>query len=144
MPYLISILAASLILFGFLLLTLIEERRGSRFFAGARYKLDAKVSRAFFVIEHVDWGAFMSHVTRTTLRTVAHDVAHGTLLVVRAVERFLTRAVRALRMHREGILPHREDGSSRIAGTVTYLKQNIGRNRKSRSMSDIVPRDTTE
>lgn len=144
MPYIISILIASLLLFGFLLVTVFEERRGARFFAASRYKLDAKVARAFFVIDHVDWGAFSAHVTRTTLRTVAHDIAHGSLLAVRAVERFLTRAVRALRAQREGILPLQEDGTSRLSGTVTYLKNNIRRNRRAQDMPDIKVREPGE
>ncbi|HEY0010615.1 MAG TPA: hypothetical protein VGB97_01720 [Candidatus Paceibacterota bacterium] len=102
MTHLISILLACLLFFGFLLLTLYESRRGTRFFAGYRYKLDMKIARAQFLIDHIDWGAFTAHVTRTSLQTVAHDITHGTLLFVRSVERFLTRAVRALRTRRDG------------------------------------------
>lgn len=103
MTHLISILAATALFFGFLLLTVYESRRGVRFFAAFRYKLDTRVARTQFLIEHIDWGAFTAHLTRTSLNTVAHDVAHGTLMIVRSAERNLTQAVSALRMRREGL-----------------------------------------
>lgn len=101
MPYLIAVIAAFLAFAGFLLLTLYEAKRGTRFFASARYRLDRKAGKLFFVAGHVDWGAFTAHLTRTTFTTVAHDLAHGSLVAVRAVERFLTRAVRTLRLRRD-------------------------------------------
>ncbi|MEA2701885.1 MAG: hypothetical protein QOE22_594 [Candidatus Parcubacteria bacterium] len=105
MPYLISILVAGALFLAFLLLTAYEARRGSRFFATFRYRLDSKVSRAQFLVEHIDWGALTAHLTRTSLNTVAHDAAHGTLIGVRAVERNLTRAVSVLRTRRENTAP---------------------------------------
>lgn len=143
MPYLISILAASLLFFGFLSLTLVEARRGARLFARFRYRLDARVSRAQFLFEHIDWGAFTAHLTRTSIETLAHDMAHGTLLLVRSLERGLTRFVRALRMRRDSALPPREPDAPRLTGAVTYLKQNLQRSRKSppTGMRDIVSRE---
>ena len=105
MPYLISILVAGVLFLAFLLLTVYESRRGERFFAAFRYKLDTKVARAGFLIEHIDWGAFTAHLTRTSLNTVAHDVAHSTLMLVRSAERNLTRAVNALHIRKENALP---------------------------------------
>lgn len=104
MPYLISILVAGLLFLAFLLLTAYEAKKGVRFFAGLRYKLDANVSRAGFLIEHIDWGAFTAHLTRTSLNTVAHDAANATLVAVRSAERNLTRAVGALRVRRENTI----------------------------------------
>jgi hypothetical protein len=101
MPYLIAVIAATLAFVGFLLLTTYEAKRGTRFFASARYRLDRKAGRMFFVAGHVDWGAFSAHVARTTFTTIAHDVAHGTLIGVRSAERLLTRAVRTLRIRRD-------------------------------------------
>ena len=144
LPYVIAILVTSLFLFGFLLLTLLEGRRGTRFFSRSRYRLDTKVSRTMFIVEHVDWGAFGAHLAKTTLEIVAHDLAHASLMAVRSIERFLTRAVRALRMRREGMMPLREQGVSRLTGTVTYLKQNLRRSGKPRTMGDIVRREERE
>lgn len=101
MPYLIIILIAALLFFGFLLVTVYEQSRSKRFFASLRYRLDRRVERALFVVEHVDWGAFTAHLTRTTATTLAHDITHGTLVAVRATERQLTRAVRTLRSQRD-------------------------------------------
>ena len=107
MPYLITILIIALLFFGFLLMTMYEQSRGQRLLASLRYRLDRKVERALFVVEHVDWGAFTAHLTRTAFTTLAHDIAHGSLVAVRATERTLTRAVRSLRSSRDnaGQLP---------------------------------------
>lgn len=114
----------------FLLLTVYESRRGVRFFARSRYKLDTKVSRAGFLIEHIDWGAFTAHLTRTSLNTIAHDAAHATLLAVRSAERSLTRAVSALRMRREDPLSLPVKGPARSQST--------------RPMSDILRKQIEE
>lgn len=130
MAYLISILIAGLLFLGFLLLTIYEFRRGARFFARSRYKLDAKVSRTGFLIEHIDWGAFTAHLTRMSLNTIAHDAAHATLMLVRSVERNLARAVSSLHMRREPplALPEKREVTSPPA----------------RPMSDILRKQTEE
>lgn len=140
MPYLISILIAGLLFFGFLLLTYYEARRGTRLFAGSRYKLDKKVGRMVFLLEHVDWGAFTAHVTKTSLNTLAHDIAHGTLIAVRTVERFLTRAVYSLRRRRDdATLP---PGPSRIESRVTNIRDNF--RAKNVHANDILRRQTED
>jgi hypothetical protein len=148
MPYLISILAACGLFAGFLLLAGYEQKRGVRFMARQRYALDRKVSRSLFVFEHVDWGAFLAHATRSSIQVMAHDLAHGTLMIVRAFERTLTRMVRSLRMQRDGTLPLREPGESRLDGTMSYLKRNLNRSRKApqapTAMTDIMPREKGE
>lgn len=136
MSYLITVLAACLLFFGFLLLTMYERERGVRFFAAARYRLDTKVAHTLFVMQNVDWGAFTAHLTRTSVEVLAHDIAHGTLMAVRAIERFLTRAVRLLRMRRDGMLPPSRGISARLSGTVTHVKQSLTRSKK--------PRETEE
>ena len=126
MNQLISVLIASALFFGFLLLTAYESRKGVRFFPAFRYKLDTRVARTQFLIEHIDWGAFTAHLTRTSLNTIAHDAAHGTLIIVRSAERNLTQAVSALRTRREG-LPTPKNG--------TFLSETV------RPMSDIVRKE---
>lgn len=146
MPYLIATLSTCFLFFGFLLVTMYERERGVRFFAVSRNRLDVKVSRALFVITRVDWGAFTAHLTRTSFEVLAHDAAHGVLMVVRAVERFLTRAVRVLRMRRDGTLPQprQRSISSRISGTVTHVKESLSQSATPRTMDDIAPRETKE
>lgn len=129
MTHLISILIASTLFFGFLILTVYESRRGVRFFPALRYRFDTRVARMQFLIEHIDWGAFTAHLTRTSLNTIAHDLAHGSLMIVRSAERNLTRAVIALRTRLE-TLPSPK-GSSLLSKTA-------------RPMSDIVKKEGQE
>lgn len=125
MAYLIAI-AVSLILFGgFLLITALEGARGARLFGSGRAALDARVARVSFVLQHVDWSAFLAHLTRSGLERLLHDIAHTSLLVVRFLERELTRAVRALRSRREATLPEAGPRPSPLAGTVTYLQKTL-------------------
>jgi hypothetical protein len=117
----------------FLILVSYEERRGTRLvLAGYRHHLDRRAARAAFVIKHVDWGAFMSHLTRTSLERLLHDLAHSTLIVVRLIERQLTRVVRTLRARRdEPILPARSaERPSRLESAVTLVKKTVRSSRK--------------
>jgi len=97
MPYLIAILIASILLVGFLTLTAFEASRGIRVMGGMRRRLDRKVGQAGFILAHVDLGAFVRDSVRAMLERVLHDLAHASLIVVRFIERILTRFVRQLR-----------------------------------------------
>jgi hypothetical protein len=129
MAYLIAIAVLVTILVAFLVLVSFERSSGKRLFAGRRYTLDGKVERVNFVLRHVDWGAFSADVARSTLERTVHDIAHGSLLATRALERFLTRVVRTLRTRRDVPLP--PPSVSRTTATVTYLKRAVKRTRKS-------------
>ncbi len=101
MPFLILV-GLSLTLFGaFLLLTVVEAKYG-RVFASSRLKLDKRVARVVFIVQHVDWGGFIKHVVQATIERVAHDTAHATLVFTRFIERSLTRLVMTLRERRSG------------------------------------------
>lgn len=103
MAYIIAI-GIALILFGsFLALTRLETARGVRFFGSVRGKLDEKVGKAAFVVRHVDWSAFIAHLLRTLSARIAHDVAHTILIIVRVIERLLTRIVKYLRSRRQQV-----------------------------------------
>jgi hypothetical protein len=128
---LIAIPLALLVLF--LMLANYEESRGARLIlAGSRYKLDMKAMRAVFVIKHVDWGAFLWDLTRSSVERLLHDLAHSTLIGVRFVERQLTTVVRVLRARRdEPILPARSaDRPSRLESAVSLVKKTVRRSRK--------------
>jgi len=76
-------------------------------FADTRARLDGYVIRASFIFAHVDFKAFIREIAIRVGHRVAHDIAHFSLLIVRAVERFLTRVVRYLRTRRAAdIVPH--------------------------------------
>ena len=115
-----------------MLVTLVEDRKGMRILGQARDRFDVHVTRTYFVLRHVDWGAFVNDVARTGFERALHDVAHGTLIAVRFVERLLTRAVRVLRSRRQGELPQEalEPRTSRLTGTMTYLKSTLKRTRR--------------
>lgn len=117
-----------------MLLTMVEGYRGARLFAAPRDRFDARVGRAGFILRHVDWGAFFNDVARTGFERALHDIAHTTLLAVRFLERILTRAVRSLRMRRQGVLPDPAEPvvakESRIASAARYLKTALKRTRR--------------
>ena len=128
--YIIAILVPLALLAGFLALVSIEERTGRRMFAGRRYQFDERIARIAFIIRHVDWGAFSADIARTSLERAAHDVAHATLLAVRALERFLTQVVRQLRARQDApALPSRTQ-STRTERAVRYIRQTVRRARR--------------
>lgn len=99
MEHLVFILTTLVILTGFFMLTVYEGRRGLRFFGASRGRFDQKIARVEFIVEHVDFGAFFMEESHRIAVRIGHDVAHLSLLVVRAAERLLTRAVRYFRSH---------------------------------------------
>lgn len=125
MGYLIAIVLSIALFSSFLILTSYETTRGTRLFAGSRQRLDAKVSRAVFVIRHVDWGAWLRELVRTTSDRVMHDVAEGTLALVRIVERMLTRTVRYLRERRHTPAEARREWS--LSHAVLDLRKHLRR-----------------
>lgn len=117
----------------FLGITALEARTGRRFaLSGARYRLDQKMERTAFIIRHVDWGAFLHDLTKSGAERLLHDIAHTTLLFVRAVERELTSLVRTLRARREPaqLPPPDAEEPSRIAAATAYLRKTVRRARK--------------
>ncbi len=124
---LLILVSLSLTLFGgFLLVTAFESGRG-RVAGETRKKLDKYAARAWFIISHVDWSAFVKHLIRVSAERVAHDIAHTSLLIIRFLERLLTRAVRALRERRAGIAV-----SQKAPKTSLKLKEMLQKFRKSK------------
>jgi len=107
MASLIFILVSLTLLVGFFMLSAYETRRGVRLFARERARLDGDVTRITFVLTHVDFGAFVRDLVIHATHCIVHDIAHFSLLIVRAIERSLTRLVRFLRTWRAAdIVPH--------------------------------------
>lgn len=100
MIFIILIALSMILLGGFFVLVGFERSRGLRIAGIWRNKLDAKVAKTAFIVNHVDWGAFVRHLLGTAAERIAHDVAHTVLKIVRTAERLLTRAVKYLRMRR--------------------------------------------
>lgn len=103
MSSLIAIAVTLILLVGFFTLTSFEASHGVRVFGGLRKRLDRKVGQASFILAHVDLGAFLRDAIRDGIERILHDVAHASLLVVRFLERVLTRFVRHLRGRKEEV-----------------------------------------
>ncbi|HWH06953.1 MAG TPA: hypothetical protein VNU47_00260 [Candidatus Paceibacterota bacterium] len=101
MAYIIAILLSLTLLGAFLALTHYETTHGIRFFGTLRGRFDKRVARITFIMSHVDWSAFLSHFTRSLAARIVHDIAHTSLIVVRILERVLTRIVKSLRTRRQ-------------------------------------------
>ena len=100
MAHLIFIIVSLALLVGFYFLVWYEKAHAVRALARERAHLDRQVERIAFIIAHVNLGAFLKEETGRIVARVGHDVAQFSLLVVRAVERLLTRLVRYLRIRR--------------------------------------------
>lgn len=87
-------------------MTSYEARRGERYFAARRNRLDQTVAQIEFIFQHVDFGAFIREGVRRLLGQLSHFIVHLSLQIVRAAERVLTRLVRYLRSkHSEDTAP---------------------------------------
>jgi hypothetical protein len=132
MSNLLFVLTSLILFVAFLVLTRVEMGRGGRFFARQRMALDAEVERWSFVATHVDFPAFIRDGSRALVARIIHDVAHGSLIAVRFLERLLTRAVRALRIHHaHGVAPTASaNPSSEFVATMKDFKQELRNGRK--------------
>ena len=126
MTYLLLILASIALFAGFFGVTVVEARTGTRYFAPVRAKLDKRVARIAFVIKHVDWLEFFTHLIQSFIERVLHDVAHWTLIVVRFIERELTNVVRYLRDRRPNLLAPKPSRTPIFKQVFGYAKKTLG------------------
>ena len=127
MSYLIFIGISAGLLVGFLTLVYVEGRMGKRVLKGVRSALDRRIGRASFVINRIDWAGFFGHVLKLSIERIAHDVVHGTLLIVRTIERSLTRLIRVLRerlAYRSSATPREE---FQLRATLERFRKNLKR-----------------
>jgi hypothetical protein len=99
MILIIAIAVSSILLGGFILLTLFEAKNGMRVLAPLRARLDARIGHVAGVVRKLDSGTFSDRL-RVISAYLVHECVHAVLLAVRAFERLLTQTVRALREHR--------------------------------------------
>jgi hypothetical protein len=135
MIYLFLIVLSIALFGGFLGLTVVEARSGTRVLSAPRAMLDRRLTRWVFIIHHVEWAEFFSHLIQSVAARVAHDVAHVSLIVVRFLERQLTRVVRYLRDSRPNLLAPKPSRSSIFTQTSNYLQEKLrfsGRRPKAR------------
>jgi len=134
MAYLIAILISFVLLGGFLALTRFETGRGVRFFGGMRSKLDSRVEKTAFVLQHVDWSAVIAELVRSITARVIHDVAHATLIIVRILERMLTRVVKYLRSRRQEVAIVSDRKRFDMRASFSQLRQTL---RKAKEESEM-------
>jgi hypothetical protein len=125
--YLLLISITIFMFLAFMALTLMEVRTGTRFLAVPRAHLDQWVSRASFIMEHVNWSEFLAHLVQSLAARIAHDIVHWTLIVVRFAERQLTRAMRYLRNSRPNVLAPQPSRPPILTQVQTYVRKMIGR-----------------
>lgn len=128
MTSLYLLIGSLLLLASFSVLVAVESWRGVRVFAGRRGAFDGFVSRMFFIVEHVDLAAFLKEESVRLVHQAGHDLAHGSLQSVRAVERFLTRIVRHLRAERAVHLEPKE-ASREFVKTLSDFKGSLNAKR---------------
>ena len=95
----IAIITAVLgaLFFGFLALTRAEVKSGRRVMAPVRDRLDTQVEGARAQLRALDLEHTLVRTAIAGASLVAHEVAHGMLIGIRALERALTRATKHLR-----------------------------------------------
>ena len=121
---LILITLSFILLGGFLALTEYETQRGIRFHAPFRSKLDQTTSHIQFILANVDLAAFVRDEVRHLIERIGHDSVHLSLVVVRAVERTLTRLVRYLRAREAATIAPRESARAFVK-TLTDFKDSL-------------------
>jgi hypothetical protein len=120
MSYLIFILVALVLFAGFLLVTAHESRRGKRYAAETRASLDAAVDEFTYALSHTDVPTYVKSLVHALVARIAHDAAHAGLLLVRFLERLLTKAVRALRAERVHLIE--AEKAREASAFVTQMK----------------------
>jgi hypothetical protein len=112
---LVFIVVSFALLAGFVALAGYEAKKGVRFYADRRARLDSQVERIEFILAHIDLGAFIHNEVRGFVSRLGHDIVHVSLLSVRAVERLLTRVVR----HQHA---QKEADAAPVESTREYVK----------------------
>jgi hypothetical protein len=131
MAYLFFVLISIFLFAGFILLTRNESKRGARYFADRRGALDAEVERWTGRVSEIDIAVFVRTGLRALVARIIHDIAHGSLIAVRFVEKLLTRTVRALRMQNATTTTTPSgNASSDFVATMKDFKQELRNGRK--------------
>lgn len=86
-----------LLFIGFLVLTSAEAKSGRRVFAQSRARLDTQVEDARVALHVLDLEHTLLRKAIAGGSLIAHEVAHGLLIGIRALERLLTRTTKHLR-----------------------------------------------
>ncbi len=128
-----------LLLAGYIFLVAFETSSGVRMLGTTRSRLDRYVERITFLLKHVDFGSFFSHLFKDIFERVIHDVLHVALAFVRFVERFLTRGIKEIRAR---IAPRGvagEEKRSTFVETISYFKKTLRKSKKAPTDTQLPP-----
>jgi hypothetical protein len=125
MMYLLLIIASIALFAGFFGVTVVEARTGTRYFGSHRTKLDKQAARIAFIIKHVNWVEFFTHLLQSFFERMIHDIAHVSLIVVRFIERQLTNVVRYLRDRRPNLLAPKPSRTPVVTQVFDYARKTL-------------------
>ena len=97
----IAIAIVAVLLGGFILLTAFEKKKGTRILVPLRARLDVYAINVVRTMRNIDMNALAYTKLRALAIHIGHEIAHGVLITIRALERLLTRTVRTLRHKKE-------------------------------------------
>jgi hypothetical protein len=130
MAYLVAILIPLVLLVAFVILTVIERKRGVRVLSNARASLDATASRVAVSARSLEPLAILGRNARRLAGHIIHDIATVALAAVRSSERFLSGLVRRLRSTRTS---ERTETRSGFLKSISYFKRTLRGTEKSSS-----------
>ncbi len=125
MAYLAALLGSIALFCGFVALTRFELARGTRVFAAARARFDARAERVAFLATHIDFEALVRDEGARALVRAGHAVAHRVWRVVRAAERQLAQAVQALRKKNPDLVARDPEHARTYVKTLSSFKENL-------------------
>lgn len=120
---LVTTLTTLVLLGGFVVMTTVERKRGQRVSEERRLRFDHFVARMAFIVEHVDFAAFVRDSLADLVRRLGHESVHLSLQLVRAVERGLTRVVRTFRAQQATLAPR--ETAREFVRSLSDLKEQL-------------------
>lgn len=110
---------------GFYGLVEYEARRGVRFAAPRRERFDTLVRHTEFILDHVDFAAFIRDTIHDAVVATGHFFVSVSLRSVRAVERLLTRIVRSFRSHQAETAAAPRESSREFVKALSDFKETL-------------------
>lgn len=123
MAYLIAISTSLVLFFGFVGFTALEKKRGARFLASSREKLDGTVTRTAHTLMSVDPLDLAVRGARMLFAHVIHDIANVLWAAVRMLERTLASVVYRLRHLRK--TDERTETNSSFVKSISFHKRTL-------------------
>jgi beta-lactamase regulating signal transducer with metallopeptidase domain len=123
MAHLIAISASLVLFFGFVGLTALEKKRGTRLLSSSREKLDRVATRTAHTLASVDPLDLLVRGARVVFAHVIHDIANVLWAVARMLERTLAGVVYRLRHLRKS--DERTETNSSFVRSISFHKRTL-------------------